>query len=294
MWRFAPFIPFVTSILLSVSADSADACSCTGDPSIAHVYAAAENVVRVKVEREVTRIRKIPGVPTLDGTIRVYRATVKEVFKGCLRRGRTIKLYTATDPGLCGVHLDHRHEYVVALDGGDERAFAIHSCGFVRPVETLTNAEAIFLGTRYSCCGDDCACTRASQASCPDDPCEAESCDGAACETNPCGRCRAEFFDPIGQPACSPCENDFNCGIGQACVAGECVARTECTIDSDCAPDRWCRTTEAGGAACVPFVGEGAECAGFRAPWTVELCAPGLVCKPTNPSLPDLPGSCTL
>ena len=108
MWRFAPFIPFVTAVLLSVSANPADACSCTGDPSIAHVYAAAENVLRVKVNREVTRIRKIPGVPALDGTIRVYRAKVKEVFKGCLRRGRTIKLYTATDPSLCGVELDHR------------------------------------------------------------------------------------------------------------------------------------------------------------------------------------------
>ena len=64
---------------------------------VRRVYAAAENVLRVKVNREVTRIRKVPGVPALDGTIRVYRAKVKEVFKGCLRRGRTIKLYTATE-----------------------------------------------------------------------------------------------------------------------------------------------------------------------------------------------------
>lgn len=293
MWRFAPFILFVALIVCLGPARSAEACSCTGDPSIAHVYAAAENVIRVKVQREVTRVHKIPGVPTMDGTIRVYRARVKEVFKGCLRRGSLVKLFTATDESLCGAHLDHKQEYVLALDGGDRRAFAIHSCGFVRPVESLTNAETIFLGTRFGCCGDECECTRATQVSCPSDPCAGASCGGAACEVNACGRCRAEFFDPLGQPVCTACGNDLQCGLGQACVAGECVAREECDEDGDCASDRWCRATEVGGTSCVPFADEGDACGGFAPPWGVEICAPSLVCELADPQIPDLGGTCS-
>jgi hypothetical protein len=292
MSKIAPFILLVTAIFSTAPADRADACTCVGNPGIEHRYAEAENVVRVKVRHEVTRVHRMAGVPTLDGTIQVYRAVVKEVYKGCLQRGQTVKLFTAKDGGACGVDLDERESYVVALGPGEDRAFAIHLCGFIRPIDTLTPAEVHFLNTRFSCCGDECECVRTTEVACPVDPCDVESCGDATCVPNFCGRCKAEFFDLLGQPVCTGCSDDRNCSFGQVCEAGQCMPRSECEDDGDCATNRWCRPTENGGSACVPFVGQGAACDFFAPPWLAERCAANLVCVPIDPQIPDQGGTC--
>jgi hypothetical protein len=234
----------------------------------------------------------------MDGTIRVYRAKVKESFKGCMKSGRVIKLVTASDSGLCGVHLDRRKEYVVALGEGDRGAFEVNTCGFVRAASSLSPSETEFLQTRFECCGNRCSCTGTDFVHCFVDPCSLESCGDATCVANHCGGCNAEFFGPAGQPVCTACDNAFDCGAGQTCDGGLCVPDVACVEDADCAADSWCRPSEAGGSSCAPFVGEGETCGGFVLPWTADRCEPGLICAPApslpgTPPLPDLPGICT-
>jgi len=77
--------------------------------------------------------------------------------------------------------------------------------------------------------------------------------------------------------------------LGATCAEVN-VSGSLCRDDSDCAAGDWCRPTEAGGAQCVPRVGEGARCGGFVLPWTRERCAPDLIC--TDFPLPDIPGFC--
>lgn len=297
MTRFAPVVLLSSIAMALVGSPPAHACTCLPTAGIEQVFADAEHVVRVNIRKEVRRVRRIPGVPTMDGTIRVYRAKVKESFKGCLRRGRIIKLVTSRDTGTCGAVLDRRKEYVVALGAGERGSFTINSCGFLRPTSSLSTAEREFLDTRYACCSGKCACTGTDPVPCLVDPCDADSCGDATCVPNFCGDCRAEFFGPAGQPVCTACDDDFDCGGGQVCDEGLCLPEVGCGTDDDCAADAWCRPTAVGGTACVPFVGEDETCAGFAPPWTIERCEPGLVCivppgPPETPPLPDAPGIC--
>lgn len=295
MSRFAPTLLVGLAMAVTIlSAREAEACTCLPSPGIEHVYANAKHVVRVNIRKEVRRIHRIPGVPTLDGTIRVYRAKVKQSYKGCIRRGRILKLVTASDSGLCGVTLDRRQEYVIALGEGDRKAFEINSCGFIRQTDSLSAHEREFLDTRHQCCNGRCGCTGSDAVSCLVDPCSVESCGDAACEANFCGGCTAEFSTPNGQPVCTPCQNAFDCGPGQTCSGGQCIPDAPCGTDGDCSADTWCRPTEASGSECVPFVGEGESCEGFTVPWAFERCAPGLECLPALgiPETPDLPGIC--
>ena len=115
-------------------------------------------------------------------------------------------------------------------------------------------------------------------------------------------------------PGASRCYSDNDCSKGEHCNAGEiclpppgcvpgaicptvcsgyCVATTTapCASDADCDQSAWCRSTEAGSAECVPFVGEGASCEGFTLPSQFERCAPGLTCDTPN-FVADAPGVC--
>lgn len=294
MSRLAPIALACALVGATFVAPAAEACTCLPNPGIEHVYADATHVVRVNIRKEVRRIHRIPGVPTMDGTIRVYRAKVKQSYKGCIRRGRILKLVTAKDSGLCGVELDRREEYVIALGEGDRNAFPISSCSFIRPTGSLSIEEREFLDTRYTCCRNRCACTGSEPVSCLVDPCQVESCGDASCVPNFCGGCTAEFFDSSGQPLCTTCERDLDCGRDQVCDGGRCMPEASCGEDADCPSDQWCRPTESDGTTCVPFVGEGEACLGLVPPWTVERCAPGLECLPAVglPISPDLPGVC--
>lgn len=273
-------------------------CTCLPTPGIEHVFADAEHVLRVSIRQEVRRIGRLRGLPNVDHGLRGYRARVKQSYKGCLRRGRIIKLVTAKDSGLCGATLDRRREYVIALDGGNERnVYEINACQFLRPTDSLRPEEREFLKSREQCCDGRCRCAGEDRVACLVDPCAQETCGDATCVANFCGACRAEFVSAGGQPVCTPCEGDFDCGRDQVCEGGECRADVGCETDADCASDAWCRPTATGGTRCTPFVGEGATCQGLLPPWDVDLCGPGLRCdrEPTDPDLPitpDLPGEC--
>ncbi len=71
------------------------------------------------------------------------------------------------------------------------------------------------------------------------------------------------------------------------------AAKTQaiCATDEECPAGNWCRQTEEGLMACVPFVGEGVSCNGFTLPWFFERCQPGLVCD-TPELIADAPGVC--
>ena len=285
-------------LMLAAPTRRSEACTCLPGPGIEHLYASAEHVVRVNVRREVRRIHRRRGVATSGGTTRTYRAKVKESLKGCLPRGRILKIVTAIDSGLCGAVLHPRKEYVVALRAGDRNVFEVNACDFLREASTLTPHELEFLETRSECCGDDCRCTSNDEVSCVVDPCQLESCGDATCIANYCGGCTAEFFDSSGTPTCTACETDFDCGVGQGCTGGLCVAEAACGDDTDCPAQSWCRPTAAGGSACVPFAAEGRSCGGFTPPWAFRRCQPGSECRraqpvPGTPVTPDSPGICS-
>jgi eight-cysteine-cluster-containing protein len=115
---------------------------------------------------------------------------------------------------------------------------------------------------------------------------------GLRCEDNYCGGCNAEFYDAGGYAACT--------------------APTSCRSDADCGSDEWCRQVASErtllesstgdrpltsplpddpGMECVPFVGEGDSCGGFRPAWAYERCASPLVCDAPD-FIADAPGLC--
>ncbi|MGC4065268.1 MAG: hypothetical protein QM784_11595 [Polyangiaceae bacterium] len=87
------------------------------------------------------------------------------------------------------------------------------------------------------------------------------------------------------------------CRRGEVCPAvcsGYCVsAPAACSTDADCPSGNWCRVTEAGGRACVPFAKAGSRCDGFTVPWAYERCSPELVCDLPE-MVADAPGICRL
>ncbi len=225
MFRLARIATLVLILAAGAPDSAARACTCLPTPGIEHVYASATHVVRVRIRQEVRRVHRRGGLPTVGNRTRAFRAKVKESFKGCLRRGRILKLVTSSDGGLCGAQLDPRREYVVALGEGDRNVFAINACDFIRRARSLTAAEWNFLDTRLQCCNGRCRCTGSDPTSCFADPCQLDSCGDASCTANFCGGCNAEFFRPDGQPVCTPCSGPFDCGAGQACSEGLCVPR---------------------------------------------------------------------
>lgn len=294
MSRLTPLTFVALTLALLGPTNEARACSCLPSPGIEHVYAGVEHLVRVNVRREVRRIHRHRSVAKLGRPNRIYRAKVKQSYKGCMRRGRILRLETALDSGLCGMTLDPRTEYVLALDAGDGNTFRIHSCGFIRETRSLDPAEREFLDTRLQCCDGRCECTGSEAVACLVDPCSVESCGDAACEPNYCGGCKAEFSSPNGQPVCTGCTGDLECGFGQTCESGLCIPEAACGDDGDCPSGTWCRPTEANGSACVPFAREGEACEGLMPPWEVDLCSPEFDCKTAGgtPISPDFPGSC--
>ena len=74
----------------------------------------------------------------------------------------------------------------------------------------------------------------------------------------------------------------------EACGGGP----PSCEGDDDCAEGSWCRPTQEGGSACVPFQQEGDFCGGFTPAWGATRCAPELICTDAPPLVADAPGIC--
>jgi hypothetical protein len=265
----AALMAALSALINIVTPDTAAACSCV-EPSVESSYNSASDVAYVDVRRSYVL-----------GDTRYFVGSVARTFKGCLRAGQRVLLKTPAAGETCGADLRARR---YLINGSRVRGFlgtpvlSISLCSYDREVSQLTERDQKFLEGRNVCCGDQCACADGSQpVQCFAEPCSvAPPCDAGVCEANYCGGCRAEFYDPRGEPVCQ--------------------GPTACKSDDDCESDSWCRetafdpTTEPR-SECVPFVGEGASCGGFTAPPDYERCAPGLTCD--APSFEDdAPGVC--
>lgn len=65
-----------------------------------------------------------------------------------------------------------------------------------------------------------------------------------------------------------------------------------CGSDAQCGDGEWCRPTQEGDTACVPFQSVGELCGGFVPPWLAERCAHGLICELPDGAPADSPGTC--
>ena len=75
-------------------------------------------------------------------------------------------------------------------------------------------------------------------------------------------------------------------GTGDACDAAP-----ACASDDDCGADAWCRPDADNVGQCVPWVGVGELCGGFRPAHLVTRCSPDLNCD-VRPGPTDIPGTC--
>jgi hypothetical protein len=265
----AALISAISALVNLATASSAAACSCVA-PSVESSYHAASDVVYVDVRRSFT-----------TSSTRYYVGYVADTFKGCLRTGQRVILKTPVSSATCGSVLGFERYLINGHpDGGflGTPVLAISLCSYDRPVAELTTHDLTFLNGRTVCCGGECSCADGSQpVQCLVDPCSvAPPCDAGKCVANYCGGCNAEFYDEGGERVCD--------------------GPVACKSDEDCAADSWCRQVQSDGStdpsyACVPFVGEGARCNGFTAPWLYERCQPYLTCD-TPDNVADAPGVC--
>lgn len=263
----APALLGLGSTLLA--ARPAQACSCL-QPTVESSYNNSSDVVEARV---------LLSLPV--GSERWMVAKVRATYKGCLDEGELVLLTTPASGASCGVNLPSGGLFLVngRSDGalaGVER-LSVNLCDYNLPVAELTAHDRAFLDGRQVCCGDECSCANGElPAQCFAQPCSvAPACDveGAVCVDNYCGGCNAEFYDAFGYAVCQASE--------------------PCSSDADCAADRWCRPVAppGTGSECVPFVGEGEVCGGFRPASSFERCAPGLSCD-TPDFIADAPGIC--
>lgn len=265
---------------------TADACTCA-PAHLPTIYNQSSDVF-------VGRIIKSKKI----GSQIHYLAKIRKDYKGCKKKGQTVRLITADNSAACGINLTIGGNYLVTGNKGGALATAantvwINSCGYTRPVKTLTSADKEFLGSRQLCCGGSCECADGSiPVLCFADPCSVTTCPQGECTANYCGGCNAEFADEFGNSVCEPCSNTSECPWGQTCSsAGQCVFG--CSDDSDCGDDFWCSPTmDPSLNECRPYQQEGEFCGGFVPVWAQNKCAPGLVCTDYPPFILDAPGIC--
>lgn len=247
----------------------AAACSCV-PPTVESSYNNSTDVVIAEIRREFVL-----------GNTRYYLARVERTYKGCLDKRDRILLSTPVSGASCGADLSARRHLINGNAAGSLfglPVFSINLCGYNLPAADLTAHDLEFLNGRTVCCGDACTCADGTQpVLCFADPCSvAPACDEGKCVANFCGGCNAEFYDPFGNAVCE--------------------AQSECISDEDCPAGEWCRQAQSSDPAkpiyeCVPFVGEGASCGGFRPPWTFERCQPKFICDLPD-FVADAPGIC--
>ncbi|MFT5431550.1 MAG: hypothetical protein ACI9OJ_002247 [Myxococcota bacterium] len=269
---------------LTMGPKQADACSCIST-DIASSYNNSTDVIRAQVLFGIT-----------IGQDQWYVARSLSTFKGCIEKNAWVYIRTASSSAACGVILQTGTQYL--LSGSDLQAgwsvpvLSIGSCGFNRPIASLTKADRKFLLSRYNCCGDTCACNDGTQpVNCFADPCMFADCPSGECVANYCGGCNAEFYDQYGQAVCTPCGAGNDCPWTQTCEDGMCVG--QCYSDQDCGDGFWCGESEDPNAkTCKAYSEAGESCGGFTAPWDQKKCAKGLECVYNN-QIPDAPGVCT-
>lgn len=288
------------TVTVASAPTDAHACSCL-PPSVSASYQNASGVWIANI------------IWTFDtGNERFFVAGVSQTFKGCPPKSGAIVLVTPSSSATCGAFYNVGDDYLIhGFATDDPNVFAVNSCSYDRPVSQLTTADKDFLSTRYTCCGDVCACTDGTDpVSCLVDPCEvAPDCPDGDCVANYCGGCHAEHYDAYGQAVCQSCDSDADCGFGQFCNPDG-VCRVSCYSDAQCGDDSWCRpvgptwwedsasadalSPSPGPSQCVPYAEEGDLCGGFVPPWALELCGKGLSCDTpqTCPPIADAPGIC--
>ncbi len=246
---------------------------------------------------------RIRGKGITFGFDTYYRAQVLRTFKGCLDKGETVLLKTASDGAACGVYFQPKQKYLVTASGAGSffglPILETWSCDYNVLASQLTGLQWQWLSRRLVCCEQggvqSCECAGGQpQVQCFVDPCEITECaDASECTPNYCGGCWAEFTEPgLGYSVCNPCQSDADCVWGmQVCGAdGQC--HSTCFDDADCGPDAWCSPTQDGSSVCKPFMVEGDWCGGFTPIWAQSKCAPGLICTDVPPFIADAPGVC--
>lgn len=193
----------------------AEACSCI-QPNLPQLYYLSSEVLSINaLDTKVI------------GNFRYYRAQVIQDHKGCYAPGEIIRLQTSLSSASCGTQIPLNTPYLITGDTVGPNAVSISLCGYNTDLASLDAADQEFLDTRYTCCGNSCACGDGSQPfNCFVDPCQFASCaSGGTCFSNYCGGCNAEFYLlPNYVPVCQACADDSDCLFGQSCSAqGECV-----------------------------------------------------------------------
>ncbi len=247
--------------VVTMAPAEAQACRCQ-EPDVARSYNNSGDVLRAQV---------IHALQTTHW--KIYYARVQEVYKGCEREGRIVRLLTPVSSATCGATLQRGQTYLINGSRHYRGYISIHSCDVNRPFSDLDRDDIRFLNTRYNCCGDRCACVNSPEVNCFVDPCQvAPACGEGQCVSNYCGGCNAEFFDDRGNQVCQD---------------------VSCRSDEDCGDDTWCRPTEdLTTSVCVDFSGEGDYCGGFTPIWAQTRCAPGLICTDVPEFIADAPGRC--
>lgn len=267
----------IAAALTALSAlDRAEACSCV-PPSVESSYQQSTDVITARV---------LFAVDVRDE--RWHIAQVDETYKGCLESSDFVLLTTPASGAACGMPLRPGEHYLLnGHDGGSHfglRTLEIGLCGYNLPVSALTPADRAFLGGRYVCCGDTCACADGSApVACLVDPCQtAPACpEATTCVANYCGGCNAEHYDALGNAVCkapaptNECDTSDDCLVtgcsGQVCAAREVVTTCEFRPEYACYGDAsitscgcdegrcdWARTPEL--AACIERArGDGGE-----------------------------------
>jgi len=268
--RLVIAVAAVSAALWGVLPGRAEACTCL-PPTVEASYNNNSDVVRARI-----LLRSAGATTTL------YVARVQRVFKGCLTPNAFVVLRTPSSSAECGALLNVNTDYLV--NGEDDGTFlglrrlAISLCDYNVRVSELSEHDRDFLAGRSVCCGDRCTCADGSQpVQCFVDPCQvAPPCSAGECVANYCGGCNAEFYDANGYAVC----------------------QGGCETDEDCPNGSWCRQSEpetpgspSAGSECVPLVGEGESCGGFRPAWIFERCTPELVCD-TPDDVVDATGVC--
>lgn len=270
------------ALALLLAPRAAGACSCV-PPDLPTLYQQSDRVLEVRVVKVAETATK-----------RIHLARVLRSWKGCDARGDLVRLETPKSSAACGIALPPKSTWVVTGATLAAHRIGISLCGFNKVASTLTPAERDFLSTRLVCCRGKCVCGDGSHpVACFADPCQLADCPEGECTANYCGGCNAEFWTEVGQLVCQPCEDDDDCAYDQHCGT-EGVCRTDCASDLDCPEDQWCRATPSGASECVDYAHVGEPCGGFTPVWAWTQCEPGLVCAPTNPMIPDLPGICMI
>lgn len=122
----AAALAVVVAVVTAAATPSA-ACSCLPPPPLSEAVAASAVTIRATVTAAVF----IPDPLEEQGKDKVYAATVRRSFKGCLPR--RIELVSGANSALCGVTLQVGTTYLFVLRAADAAGkYRVSSCDTLR------------------------------------------------------------------------------------------------------------------------------------------------------------------